>query len=419
MEQQQEKIIFHKGQANIVLDNHRFRVVICGRKFGKTLLSVYELIGMAVAKNDRIIAYMATTYGEARDIAWKRLLKIAGPAIVGKPNETRLEITLRTQEGGTSIISLRGWESVETMRGMEFDFIVLDEIQNYKDFWAYWQEVLRPALTPRKGSALFIGTPKGFNHVYDLYNLGLQDPDFKSFHFTSYDNTHLDPKEIDIAKTQMTPERFAQEYMAEFTKTEGLVFKQFNREKHLYDKMPDGVYEYIAGVDFGYTNPAGVAHIYTNGEKYWIDDEWYKTQRTELQIAEYVNGCKFQAVYPDPENPSAIENMRQLGINVREVSKGKDSIKSGVQKMQELFIQGKLMINRKCINLISELESYTFEEENTEKNNSEKPIQLKNHLIDATRYAIFMTYDITPPTGQDKQQVYETRQEGRKASEEW
>jgi hypothetical protein len=69
MEQQQEKIIFHKGQANIVLDNHRFRVVICGRKFGKTLLSVYELIGMAVAKNDRIIAYMATTYGEARDIA--------------------------------------------------------------------------------------------------------------------------------------------------------------------------------------------------------------------------------------------------------------------------------------------------------------------------------------------------------------
>jgi hypothetical protein len=66
----------------------------------------------------------------------------------------------------------------------------------------------------------------------------------------------------------MTPERFAQEYMAEFTKTEGLVFKQFNREKHLYDKMPDGVYEYIAGVDFGYTNPAGVAHIYTNGEKY-------------------------------------------------------------------------------------------------------------------------------------------------------
>ncbi len=109
---------------------------------------------------------------------------------------------------------LRGWEAIETLRGQSVDFIVLDEVAMYRNFWRTWQEVIRPTLTDRKGRAMFISTPKGFNHFYDLYNLQEEDSDFKSFQFTTYDNPHIPVEEIDKAKQELTEDRFYQEYMA-------------------------------------------------------------------------------------------------------------------------------------------------------------------------------------------------------------
>src|SRR3990167_8815113 len=167
-------------------------------------------------------------------------------------NEQRLEIRVESKDGGESIIFLRGWESVENLRGQAFDFLAIDEVAMMRNFWVNWYEVLRPTLTDKKGEALFASTPKGFNHFYDLSNQELTDKDFKTFHFTSYDNPYIPKEEIDLAKNQMTPERFAQEYLAQFSKTEGLVYKEFSREKHLYDTLPEKSFDKYAGIDFGY-----------------------------------------------------------------------------------------------------------------------------------------------------------------------
>ena len=189
--------------------------------------------------------------------------------ITKKINESRLELEVYTQDGKTSYIALRGWEAIETLRGQHFDYIVIDEVASMRNFWLHWQEVVRPTLTDRKGQALFISTPKGFNHFYDLYNMewfvdpstGLTDPDYKSFHFTSYDNPHIPKEEIDKARHEMTEDRFSQEYLADFRKTEGLVYKEFSRERHCYSEEKISVYERIAGLDFGYTNPAAIPFI--------------------------------------------------------------------------------------------------------------------------------------------------------------
>src|SRR3990167_4882580 len=161
------------SQAIIASDSHRFRVLRCGRRFGKTSLAAEEIKGIALSKPTRI-AYIANNYQQARDIMWEMLKKELKPATVDT-NESRLEIKTKTINNDESLIVLRGWESVENLRGQAFDFLVLDEVAQMRNFWVNWQEVLRPTLTDRKGSVLFASTPKGFNHFYELCNLELTD----------------------------------------------------------------------------------------------------------------------------------------------------------------------------------------------------------------------------------------------------
>jgi PBSX family phage terminase large subunit len=398
------------AQKQIASDVHRFRVVNCGRRFGKTTLAVLEMIAKAVYGNNRKICYIAPTYQQARDIAWRDLKNLCTP-IAHKINESRLEIEVNTTLGGISTISLRGWESIETLRGQFFDFIVIDEIASMRNFWLNWQEVIRPTLTDRKGHVLFISTPKGFNHFYDLYNT--EDEDYKSFHFTTYDNPHLPVDEIDKAKKELPEDRFYQEYMADFRKQEGLVYKEFNRDLHVYEDEPERrIVEKVGGVDFGFTNPCAVLGVSIDDDgHYWVEHEWYKTQRTEDQIADYIKSCGFYQVYPDPENPSAIEVLNRKGINIHEVIKGKGSIESGINTVRSLFKQNRLHIHKSCINLIQELETYSYPEKKPNNNEPELPVKENDHAVDCLRY-ILSNYRTENYSDIEKYMLAEARRTG-------
>lgn len=391
-------MILHPSQVQIATDTHQFRVVNCGRRFGKTSLSIEEIKGKALYHPKRI-CYIAPTYQQARDIAWEQLKKELEP-IIFNVNESRLELKCHTNDGGESLIVLRGWEAIETLRGQYFDFIVIDEVASMRNFWNNWMEVLRPTLIDTKGEVLFISTPKGFNHFYDLYNLEL-DPikgkDFKSFHFTSYDNPHIPADELEKSKQEMTEDSFAQEFLADFRKTEGLVYKEFDRERHLYDDNggPKKVIEYIAGVDFGFNHPAAVIPVQRDDDgNYWVPGEWVKTKRTESQIGEYVKSCRFHRIYPDPENPSAIQVMNDMGLPVIEVVKGKGSVQAGINKVRELFKQNRLFIHKACQNLINELETYSYKDKDGMAFEPENPIKEHDDALDALRYAIVGTFEL-------------------------
>jgi len=386
-----------EAQTQVIQDNHRFRVLRCGRRWGKSTLCAKEIKGLAIYSSVRI-AYIAPTIQQARDIMWEMLKKEFAGAILKAVESPSREITVKTITNETSLIQLRGWENIETLRGQAFDLLVLDEVANMKSFWPNWHEILRPTLTDRKGQVLFASTPKGFNHFYELCNKELDDKDFKSFHFTTYDNPYIPVEEIDASKQSLPPESFQQEYMASFQKTQGLVYKEFSRELHIYQELPlSSKFKKIGGIDFGYTNPAAVLDIRTDGDKFFVENEWYKRERTDIQIAEYVAQSHFEAVYPDPESPGAVEELRRARVNVREVVKGKDSIENGIKKIKELLLSRRLKINARCISLISEFEMYSYDDETGEANAKEKPIKANDHALDALRYVVSMMQPIPKP----------------------
>ena len=384
-------ITLHPKQREIVQCKNRFRVLLAGRRFGKTVLAVEEMYFNAVSKPDARIVYISPTFQSSRDIAWEQLKKRIS-SIKTTPNESRLEVELPNKHGNTSKIFLRSWDAIETLRGQYFDFIVMDEVAQYKNFWNSWHEVLRPTLTDRRGRVLFISTPKGFNHFYDLYTEEQKDKDYKSFHFTSYDNPHLPVEELDKAKEELTEDRFAQEYLADFRKTEGLVYKEFLRDKHVTTQTPKNITDTILGIDFGYTNPAAILPIKIDQDQnFWIAEEWYKSRQTTEQIAEQALLYKSTKCYPDPAEPDRIEILRKAGLNCREVSK---DIVAGVDHVRELFKQGRIHIHPDCKNLIMELETYRYPDKKPDHNEEEKPIKENDHCLDALRYALYTNQPI-------------------------
>lgn len=393
-------MILHEKQNKVAEDLHRFRVLNCGRRWGKTTLAVEEIKGKVLAKPARV-AYIAPTFQQARDIAWLQIKKELLPAITNI-NESRLEITTRTLKSPDekSLIVLRGWEAIETLRGQQFDFIVIDEVASMRNFWEHWEEVIRPTLTDTQGEVLFISTPKGFNSFYELYSKdpsqpkveGIkQDPDFKSFTFNSYDNPFLKKEEIDKAKQELTEDRFEQEYLASFKKMEGLVYKEFKREVHVFNASEPpakNTIEKLGGVDFGFTNPTGILKVERDSDNhFWVTQEYYKTGRTTPEIIQYTASLGLNKVYPDPAEPDRIEEMRRAGINVQDVSK---DVEAGINAVRELFKTNRLHISSECVNLIAELESYHYPDKKPDKNEPESPVKEFDHLVDALRYVLYM-----------------------------
>ena len=212
-------------QKKVWADQTRFRVVAAGRRCGKSRLAAWLLIvnGLQANLPNSHVFYVAPTQGQARDIMWKLLVELGAP-VIRSSHINNMQITLING----STISLKGADRPDTMRGVSLKFLVLDE---YADMKAeVFEEILRPALADQKGGCLFIGTPKGRNHFYDLFKYaelsGDEDTTFTAWHFTSYDNETLDPDEIDVAKKSMSTHAFQQEFMASFKNQGSEMFKE-------------------------------------------------------------------------------------------------------------------------------------------------------------------------------------------------
>ena len=229
-------------QQDVFADKTRFKVIAAGRRTGKSRLAAWLLIINALNEKSGQVFYVAPTQGQARDIMWSLLLDL-GHGVIASSHVNNLHIKL--VNGCT--IALKGADRPETMRGVSLKFLCMDEYADMKP--EVWEQILRPALADQKGHALFIGTPMGRNHFYDLYTyakLTEDDPDFKSWHFTSFDNPLLDPKEIEAAEKSMSRYSYRQEFLASFEAQGSELFK----EEHIIfdDEEPDEG-EYYVSVD--------------------------------------------------------------------------------------------------------------------------------------------------------------------------
>ena len=210
-----------RWQTEVFNDPTRFKIIAAGRRCGKSRLAAWTLIIRALQADKCTVFYVAPTQGQARDIMWSLLEDLAFPVIANK-HVNNMEIRLVNG----SRICLKGGDRPDTMRGVSLEYLVLDEYADVKK--EVWEEILRPALADRKGDAMFIGTPKGRNHFYDLFKYAelSDDPTYRAWHFTSFDNETLDPEEINIAKKSMSSYAFRQEFLASFEALGSEIFKE-------------------------------------------------------------------------------------------------------------------------------------------------------------------------------------------------
>ena len=215
------RVELHPKQTEVFNDEHRFKVVAAGRRFGKSRLAAWTLIIEALKSKEKDVFYVAPTFQQAKDIMWT-VLKELGHEVIKSVHENTAVITLVNDRK----IYLKGSDRPDTMRGVGLAYVVVDEYADMKP--QVFEQILRPALSDVKGGALFIGTPKGRNHFYELYQMAQkeEDEDWISFHFTSFDNPLLDPTEIEAAKKSMSSFSFRQEYLASFEAASSDLFKQ-------------------------------------------------------------------------------------------------------------------------------------------------------------------------------------------------
>ena len=170
------KIKLLPWQQEVWTDDSRFKVIAAGRRTGKSRLAAWRLIVSALEADKGHVWYIAPTQQQARDIMWQQLLELGNP-VIASSHVNNMQLTLING----SVISLKGADRPETMRGVALKFVVLDEYADIKP--TVFEQILRPALADLKGQCVFIGTPKGRNHFYDLYKLGKKEvKDWKSWH---------------------------------------------------------------------------------------------------------------------------------------------------------------------------------------------------------------------------------------------
>jgi hypothetical protein len=212
-------IDLHPAQLQIFNSKKRFKIVAAGRRFGKSYLSAWLLLINAIQSESKDVFYVAPTFQQAKDIMWG-MLKDLGKDLIASAHENTAVLTL---VNGRKIY-LKGSDRPDTLRGIGLSYVVLDEYASMKP--VVWEQIIRPTLADVQGGALFIGTPAGKNHFFDLYKDAIEDEDWEAFQFTSTDNPFLPAEEIEASRKTMSSMSFRQEFEASFETFSGGIFKE-------------------------------------------------------------------------------------------------------------------------------------------------------------------------------------------------
>ena len=413
------KVKLNDWQLQVAQDNHRFRIVCAGRRSGKSVLARLTVLKWAL-ENAGVYYIVSPTYKQAKSIHWIEYKKEIPRQWVQKTNETELSFILKNG----SIIELKGAENPDALRGIKLRGLVIDEIASIRNWDWLWQEVLRPTLTDYEAPAIFISTPKGYNHFYNLYEEGQKAKgDYKSWRFTSYDNPYIPKGEIDNAKKELTEDTFAQEYLADFRKFTGLVYKEFQREVHVIEPfdIPDSWSIYRC-IDFGSTNPTVCLWVAIDNDDNWfVTDEHHATGETIDFHAGIINSnslsSRVVATYGDPSGAQWISEFSHRNIYITPANKETGTnfnswVRFGIEKVAEKLkiVPGhtvplvqkdgqipnkgngmpKMFIFSSCTNTIREFETYRWKEKAVSKaqdlNEPDVPEKANDHAMDALRY---------------------------------
>ena len=236
----------------------RWAVIVAHRRCGKTVLCINDLIYKALmeGKEDGRYAYIAPYYSQAKNIAWDYLLKFSRP-VLAKANQSELWVELING----ARIRLYGADSPDGLRGIFLDSVVLDEYADMKP--SIWGAVVRPLLTDRKGSATFIGTPKGHNAFWEMYNNATKDPSWKVKVLRASQTGILDEDELKDAAKTMTQDQYLQEFECDFESAilgayYGKEMRQLTDQGRIRDVEFDPMFPVHTAWDLGYSDDTAI-----------------------------------------------------------------------------------------------------------------------------------------------------------------
>lgn len=380
-----KKLFVHNGQRTVLNDQRRFKVIVAGRRWGKTQTAATAML-VAARKPKQIIWYVAPTYRMARDIMWRVLKDMVPTQLIYNANETLMKITLLNG----SEIALKGADKPDTLRGVALDFVVIDEAQDVNP--DTWYLVLRPTLSSTGGKAIIIGTPKSFNWLYDTYILGQRGDNYydketklwrvnpwKSWQMPTITSPFIPPEEIEAAKHDMDEKSFNQEYNAKFETMSGRVYHAFDRAVHIGDYHFNPALPIYIGQDFN-IDPmsAAVMQIQPNGA-IWIVDEIVlfgsNTQEAADELARRYHrqmaGGKI-TIYPDPagqqrghgRGESDLDILRDAGFKRLKFRRKAPFVSDRINAVNRLWRsadgQIRMKVDRHCKHVITCMEQLIY-----------------------------------------------------------
>lgn len=422
------KILGHvpHGTQGLLHDSKaRFRVAVCGRRWGKSLSAAAEGEVMILSPGTRGWV-VAPTYPLTMKVIREIDLCLErkhGIKPVKKVGGTSGGPIIREYENG-SWVEGKSAAHPDSLLGEGLDWLVFDECARSRR--VIWEQYLRPTLTDREGWALFITTPQGYNWVYDLWKRG-RDPnyeDWESFKFKSADNPHLSRKDLAEARRTMSDVTWRQEYEADFTISAGQVYKDFSEDVHVYnekDVVIDPNWKRYRAIDWGDVNPFVCLWIAVDPQdRIWVYDEYYRRGKsppwlarqlvTPVKQKKYRRGeiiherdvinkrvprgdtktTKYVHTVCDVSGRSQRRTFLNNGIPTtawkQDLLEGIGEVRKALEPRESDGKPG-IMVSNRCAQLAKEFNLYSYPDlEENEFRGNEDPVEEYDHGLDALRY---------------------------------
>ena len=397
------------AQQQVAASKSRFRVIVAGRRFGKTHLAIREICFHAREPNKEVW-YVAPTYRQSKQIVWRKLKhKLQDLRWVKKINEAELTITLKND----STISLKGADNADSLRGVGLDFVVLDEFADIDP--EAWYEVLRPTLADKQGKAMFIGTPKGMgNWAHDLYVMPEENPEqWSSFQFTTIDGGNVLAEEIEAAKRDLDERTFRQEFMATFETYSGRIYYSFDRKGNCEPPAELDISVLYTGWDFNIDPMSIVIAVRKGDTLYVIDEIRMYSSNTQEAVEEVRNRYPTSKIwaYPDPASrqrktsaggSTDLTILQNAGFVVK-APHAHTAVRDRINAVNSRLCDAKgirhLFIHPKCKYTIEGLERHTYKEGTTTPDKDSG----YDHMMDALGYMVDFMFPLKKDLGDMRQ----------------
>ena len=370
------------------------KVLVAGRRFGKSHLSLIWLLSRELQENER--RWIITpTYRSGKATTW-RLMRQMFREYKCQINESELAIKLPNN----SEIAIKGAEQENNLRGAGLDMVVMEEYSYIKP--RVWEEIIYPMLTTTDGDAFFIGTPNGYDHLYDAYLRGQSnDPDWKSWQYTTLDGGYVSEEEIKKAKSMMDERAFKTEFLGSFETTGNRAAYNFDRSTHVR-KAEQLSSSLFWGMDFNVDYMSAVLGCeYSNGTIHYFDEIRQTNSNTEEMAKEMVKIAPHIPVYPDAAGSarsttsnrsyhSILKEFRFQVISKKANPPIKDRIMSLNRLLKDANGMIRMTVDPKCIHLIKDLEQV----QRSRDGKIDKSNIALTHMFDACSYYIAYKYPI-------------------------